>query len=74
MGAKTIDIINKKMKKFDIKKAKKGNLIVTKKGKDAKILLFDRDSKDFPLVVIIENKKVLMMMENFILIKRVNLI
>ncbi len=46
------------MKKFSLKKAKEGVEVVTKDGKSAKILLFDRDSKDFPLVVIIENKQV----------------
>ncbi len=46
------------MKKFSLKKAKEGAEVVTKEGKSAKILLFDRSSKDFPLVVIIENKMV----------------
>lgn len=46
------------MKKFSLKKAKEGAEVVTKEGKAAKILLFDRSSKDFPLVVIIENKMV----------------
>lgn len=46
------------MKKFDLTKAKRGNQVVTKSGKDAKILLFDRDNPAFPLVVIIENKQV----------------
>ncbi|WP_394265436.1 hypothetical protein [Bergeyella zoohelcum] len=46
------------MKKFSLKKAKEGAEVVTKEGKVAKILLFDRSSKDFPLVVIIENKMV----------------
>lgn len=46
------------MKKFDLDKAKKGAEVVTKKGKSVKILHYERDSKKFPLVVIIENKKV----------------
>lgn len=46
------------MKKFNIEKAKQGNLVVTKSGKEAKILLFDRDNAKFPLVVIVENKDV----------------
>lgn len=46
------------MKKFSLKKAKEGATVVTKDGKEAKILLFDRSSKEFPLVVIIENKHV----------------
>lgn len=46
------------MKKFDIEKAKHGNLVVTKSGRDAKILLFDRDNTHFPLVVILGNKDV----------------
>lgn len=46
------------MKKFNIQLAKKGHPVVTSKGKDAKILLFDRDNIKFPLVVIIENKEV----------------
>lgn len=46
------------MRKFNLEKAKQGHPLVTKEGKEAKILLFDRDSKKFPLVVIIENKEV----------------
>lgn len=46
------------MKRFNLKQAKLGGEVVTKEGKAAKILLFDRSSKDFPLVVIIENKNV----------------
>ncbi len=46
------------MRKFNLKKAKEGELVVTKKGEDAKILLFDRDNKVFPLVAIINNKQV----------------
>ncbi len=46
------------MKKFNLNKAKEGAEVVTKEGKSAKILLYDRDSPRFPLVVIIENKHV----------------
>lgn len=46
------------MKKFNLKKAQRGDEVVTKSGKSARILLFDRTSRRFPLVVIIENKKV----------------
>jgi hypothetical protein len=46
------------MKKFDEKLAKKGNQLITRNGKDAKILLFDRDSDSFPIVAIIENSNV----------------
>jgi hypothetical protein len=45
-------------KKFNIKKAETGFEVETKSGQPAKILLFDRDSKYFPLVVTIDNKKV----------------
>ena len=46
------------MKKFNLKKARGGADVITKSGKEAKILLFDRSSRVFPLVVIIENKNV----------------
>ncbi len=46
------------MKKFNLKKARSGADVITKSGKEAKILLFDRNSRVFPLVVIIENKNV----------------
>jgi hypothetical protein len=46
------------MKKFNIDKANKGEAVITKNGKEAKILLFDRDNVKFPLVVILENKHV----------------
>jgi hypothetical protein len=45
-------------KKFDLEKAKSGAEVVTKNGKQARILLFDRDNSIFPLVVIIDNKNV----------------
>jgi hypothetical protein len=47
------------MKRFNLKKAKAGDEVITRSGKPAKILLFDRSSKTFPLVAIIENKNVL---------------
>ena len=46
------------MAKFNLKKAKNGEEVVTKSGLPVRILLFDRDSKFFPLVAIINNKKV----------------
>jgi hypothetical protein len=46
------------MSKFNIEKAKQGVAVVTKSGKDVKILLFDRDNAKFPIVAIIENKEV----------------
>ena len=46
------------MKKFDIKKAHQGDAVITKEGKPARILLFDRDNEKFPLVIIVENKHV----------------
>lgn len=46
------------MKKFDINKAKQGDDICTANGQQAKILLFDRCSIKFPLVVILNNKRV----------------
>ncbi|MGL5913175.1 MAG: hypothetical protein ACRCZB_03340 [Bacteroidales bacterium] len=46
------------MKRFSLKKAKLGNEVCTKSGKKAQILLFDRNSQNFPLVVIIEHKQV----------------
>jgi len=46
------------MKKFNLIKAKQGSKVITKNGKDVNIIYFERDSKNFPLVVLIENKKV----------------
>lgn len=46
------------MKKFDLRKAKAGQAIVTESGKPVNILYFERDSKNFPIVALIENKKV----------------
>ncbi len=46
------------MKKFNLKHAQEGSGICTRSGKDAKIILYDRESPHFPLVAIIENKDV----------------
>jgi hypothetical protein len=46
------------MKRFSLKKAKNGEEVVTKNGSSVKILLFDRDNRNFPIVAIIDNKKV----------------
>jgi len=46
------------MERFSLKKAKAGDEVCTKSGKPAKILLFDRSSSTFPIVVIVNNKKV----------------
>ena len=46
------------MKKFDVEKAQSGADVVTKSGKEVKILLFNRSNARFPLVAIIENKEV----------------
>jgi preprotein translocase subunit YajC len=48
----------KQMKRFSLKKAQNGNEVCTKSGLPVKILLFDRDSRIFPLVAIINNRKV----------------
>ncbi len=47
------------MKKFNLKKAKEGADLVTAGGKPVKILLFDRDNANFPIVAIINNKEVI---------------
>jgi hypothetical protein len=44
------------MKEFDINKAKKGQKVITKEGKEAKILYFDRVHTHFPLIVLIDEK------------------
>lgn len=46
------------MKDFDITKAKVGDPVITKSGKEAEILFFERKIAKFHLVVIIENKYV----------------
>ena len=52
------------MKKFDNKKAREGAELVTRGGKPVKVLLFDRTSKDFPIVAIIDNREVIQVTEN----------
>lgn len=46
------------MARFNLIKAQNGDEVCTKNGLPVKILLFDRDSRTFPLVAIINNKKV----------------
>lgn len=46
------------MKKFDLSKAKQGHKVVTRNGKEVKMLYFDREVERFPLVAIIEKKQV----------------
>ena len=46
------------MKEFNLKQAKEGAKVCTKSGKSVRILAFDRTSRSFPLVALIENKKV----------------
>lgn len=52
------------MKKFNNKKAREGAELVTRSGKPVKVLLFDRNSKDFPIVAIIDNREVIQVTEN----------
>lgn len=46
------------MKKFNLKMAQEGAEVCTKSGKSVRILAFDRASRLFPIVTLIENKKV----------------
>lgn len=46
------------MKEFNLKLAKEGEKVCTKSGKPVRLLAFDRDSLSFPLVALIENRKV----------------
>ncbi len=46
------------MKEFNLKLAKEGAKVCTKSGKPVRLLAFDRDSLSFPLVALIENRKV----------------
>jgi hypothetical protein len=46
------------MKKFDIKEARAGKSVVTRNGKEAKVLYFAREVDRFPIVAIIEKKHV----------------
>lgn len=47
------------MKKFNLKKAQHGAELVTRGNKPVKVLLFDRDSKQFPIVAIINNREII---------------
>jgi hypothetical protein len=47
------------MKKFKVNEARNGAEIVTRAGKSVKILLFDRNSNQFPIVAIIDNREVI---------------
>jgi hypothetical protein len=46
------------MKKFNLSEAKAGKKVVTREGKEVKMLHFTREVERFPLVAIIENKRV----------------
>lgn len=46
------------MKKFNLKKARAGADVCTKSGHSVRILTFDRDNSVFPIVALIENKRV----------------
>lgn len=46
------------MAKFNLEKAKSGEAVETKKGIPVRILIFDRDSRTFPIVAILNNRKV----------------
>lgn len=45
------------MKKFNLKLAREGAKTCTKSGKSVRILAFDRNSLRFPIVALIENKR-----------------
>lgn len=46
------------MKKFNLITAKEGAKVCTKLGKSVRLIAFDRESAKFPIVGLIENKKV----------------
>ena len=46
------------MKKFNLKMVREGADIWTKSGRKVRILAFDRDSQRFPIVALIDNKRV----------------
>ena len=46
------------MKKFNLKAAQEGEKVCNKLGKSVRLIAFDRESKKFPIVGLIENKKV----------------
>ncbi len=41
---------------FDIEKAKQGAKVVTRDGRNVRILCFDRNSDEYPIVVLIQKK------------------
>jgi len=43
-------------KKFDVEAAKRGEEVITESGRKARIICFDRKSKHFPLIVLIEHE------------------
>jgi hypothetical protein len=47
------------MKKFDLEAAKAGAPVVTRSGKKARILCFDRESVEYPIVALINGLDVL---------------
>lgn len=46
------------MKDFNLTSAKDGAKVCTKEGKSVRLLAFDRESASFPIVGLIENRKV----------------
>lgn len=46
------------MKDFNLTSAKDGAKVCTKDGKSVRLLAFDRESASFPIVGLIENRKV----------------
>ena len=46
------------LKQFDLEAAKKGAKVITKSGKPVELLYFEREVGQFPIVAIIEKKKV----------------
>lgn len=46
------------MKKFNLEAAQNGGKVVTRNGKEVKMLHFTRNNSRFPLVAIVENKHV----------------
>lgn len=41
---------------FDIEKAKQGAKVVTRDGHDVRILCYDRNSNDYPIVALVQSK------------------
>ena len=46
------------MKEFNLKLAKNGAKVCTKDGKSVRLLAFDRENAAFPIVGLIENRRV----------------